>query len=165
MDGKLVWITGLAGTGKTTLALKVYEKLKKKHLNVVHLDGDTMREVLGGDYGHDLEDRKRTARIYARLAHMLTSQGINVIVSTISLFHEIHDYNAKNSKRYVEVLVQVSDEELKKRNKKGLYTDGSDVMGVHQKPEFPKKPTIVLKNDSLSDLEKNIQEVISVFER
>ncbi|MFA6035795.1 MAG: adenylyl-sulfate kinase [Candidatus Micrarchaeia archaeon] len=165
MQGTLVWITGLAGSGKTAVAKLVYAGLHKRNSNTVHLDGDVMRKLLGDSFGHDLAGRKATARIYARLAAALTRQGINVVVSTISLFHEIHAFNAKNNKKYAEVLLKVDQAELLRRNKKKLYTQGKNVMGVHQKPEFPKRPSLTLQNNNKKQLQQNAAKILAFIQR
>jgi len=164
MQGTLIWITGLAGSGKTAVAKKVYAGLRKRRPDTVHLDGDILRRILGDSFGHDIAGRKATARIYARLAAALTRQGINVVVSTISLFHEIHAFNAKNNKKYVEVLLKVDAAELLRRNKKKLYTHGSNVMGVHQKPEFPKKPSLTLQNNNKKQLQQNAARILAFIQ-
>ncbi|MBR9702483.1 adenylyl-sulfate kinase [Candidatus Woesearchaeota archaeon] len=161
MEGALVWITGLAGSGKTTIAKKVVAGLKQEHAHTAHLDGDNMREILGGSYGHSPEDRLATAKIYARLAAELTKQGINVVVSTISLIHEIHDLNRENNKQYFEILLQTSEEELRRRRK--LYKNGSEVMGIHQEPQYPKQPSLVLENNKEEDLKTNIQKILKLI--
>lgn len=163
-EGKLIWITGLAGSGKTTLAEKIYKEIKKKDLNSVHLDGDHLREILNEQHTYDLESRKRTAGIYSKLCHNLTNQGIHVVMSTISLFYEVQEYNRKNNQFYYEILVRANEEELLKRNKKGLYTSHVlDVMGIHQHPEFPKNPTLILENNNLNELEENIKKIMNLF--
>jgi cytidine diphosphoramidate kinase len=163
--GTLIWITGLAGSGKTTLAQRVYSEICKSGYSAVHLDGDQMREVLGENSSHDIDGRKRTARIYAGFSGLLTSQGINVVVSTISLFHEIHELNReRNPGNYVEVLLDVKPEVLKTRDKKGLYSNSDGrVMGIDQRPEMPKEPHLVLKNNGLEDLEISTKDIIKKF--
>jgi adenylylsulfate kinase len=173
VDGKLIWITGLAGSGKTTLARGVYTAIKSSAPNTVHLDGDSMREVLMNSYsrtfGHTIEDRKATAYIYSKLAAMLTAQGIHVVVSTISLFHEIHDYNRGHNTHYYEILVEANEEERRRRtegknaknpNHKDLYDRNDDVMGVHQEPEFPRSPTLVITNDAPAHIEESILAIL-----
>ncbi|VVB58872.1 putative adenylyl-sulfate kinase [Candidatus Anstonella stagnisolia] len=162
-EGKLVWITGLAGSGKSTLAKKVYEKLKGMEKNTVHLDGDILREALGSEAGYSPEERKKLALTYARLCSLLTRQGINVVIATISLFHEVHEYNAKNNRRYYEIVLEVGAQELARRNQKGLYTSGKDVMGVHHEAQFPKKPTLRLQNDTQTQLEDNFAKIMEVI--
>ena len=97
--GKLLWITGLSGAGKTTIGSEVYDILKSKYLNTVFIDGDIIRETLGNDLGHDIEDRKRNAVRISKMCEFLTSQNINVVCATLSLFKEIHDLNRKNIKQ------------------------------------------------------------------
>jgi adenylylsulfate kinase-like enzyme len=84
--GDLFWITGLAGAGKSTIAQKLYCMLKEKNCNVVFLDGDNMREVLGVNAQYDLKARLELALVYSRLCRMLTDQGLDVICATVSCF-------------------------------------------------------------------------------
>lgn len=162
--GRLIWITGLAGSGKTTIASQLHEKLKEQE-NAIHLDGDALRELLKNpynkEYGHTIEDRKATAYIYAKLASMLTAQGMTVIVSTISLFHEIHEYNRQHNNEYYEILVDADETQRHKRRE--IYATAGDVMGVHQTPELPKNPTLVLKNNDPSELDENVKRIIAIL--
>ena len=75
----LIWITGLAGAGKTTIATALYERLKPEHKNLVLLDGDCFREVMGQDVGYDLNSRKIMAKRMSRLCKYLTDQDMHVI--------------------------------------------------------------------------------------
>lgn len=161
MEGKVIWITGLAGSGKTTLAKNLCDNLKKKYKHVIHLDGDTLREILGNVHGYTIKDRIMTAKIYSRLAKNLSEQGSIVVISTISLFHEIHEYNRKNIKNYFEVFLDVSKEILERRNQKKLYTEEKqNVMGIHQIPEFPKNPHIIIINHEEKDINENIKIIL-----
>ena len=76
--GVLLWITGLSGSGKTTIGKEVYKKLKEKHANTVFLDGDAFREILGSDLGHNKTDRFNNALRIARMCKFLTNQNINL---------------------------------------------------------------------------------------
>jgi adenylylsulfate kinase len=165
-EGKLIWITGLSGAGKTTIAKKVYEILKQQNPNnFVHLDGDDIRNMLGEFASFGIEGRKRTAEVYARLCNYLTGRGINVIISTISLYHSVHEYNRVNNKNYYEILLDVGQNVLTNRNKKGLYNPGAiDVMGINQEPEFPLNPDLVLENNSKSQLQGNIDKIIELID-
>ncbi len=157
----IIWITGLAGSGKTTIAKHLFKKIKVFHPNTIHLDGDMIRDILGNRYGHEIKDRLETAFIYSRLCKCLAEQDNIVIMSTISLFHRIHDFNREGDIDYYEIFLDVDKKELIKRNKKELYDKQSkNVMGVHQEPEFPKNPDLVLKNDSMEDIEKNVNKIL-----
>jgi len=160
-EGKLVWITGLAGSGKTTLAEKLREAMEYK---VIHLDGDNLRGILRETTTHDIDGRIRTSKIYSELCSYLTNQGFDVIMSTISLFHSIQDYNRKNNSRYYEVFLEVDPDILINRNKKDLYKGNKkDVMGKVQEAEFPKNPTLTLFNNYPYQIDTNIQKIMKVL--
>lgn len=161
----LLWITGLAGSGKTTIARKVYSSIKKKHSNSVFLDGDDFRAIMQDELGFHLEDRKKNAWRIARLCSFLTSQGINVVCSTMSLYKEIHGYNRKFNKKYFEVFIDVDMNELIKRDKKGLYSlaiKGSikNVTGIDLPFDKPENADLLLFNNTKSDINKNIKSIL-----
>lgn len=163
----LVWITGLAGSGKTTISHQVYEIIKKHHKNTILIDGDVVRELFNNDLGYDKEDRLKNAKRISNLANFLVSQDINVICSTISLFNEIHDYNRKNCTTYFEVLINTDLNELKKRDKKGLYSKFAsskitDLPGLDFNYELPQNPDLILNNNNSEDLDININKIISL---
>ena len=119
--GAVVWLCGLAGSGKSTLARALREKLCAKFDNVIYLDGDELRELLGS-FAYDKNGRVQVALSYARLAKFLSKQGQIVIVSTISLFREVYEFNRANLQNYFEIFIECDFDELKRRDQKGLYT-------------------------------------------
>ena len=150
---KCYWITGLSGAGKTTLA----DKVKAKIGHAVILDGDVIRELLKTDFGHDRESRLKLAYTYSRFAKFLVESGVNVICSTISMFHEVQDWNRNNIPNYVEIFLDVDMAELERRDSKKIYSRAragelKDVVGVDIKAEFPKNPDFRIKNNE--DTEK-----------
>ena len=98
--GKLLWITGLSGAGKTTIAAEVFKILKEKYTNSIFLDGDVIREILNNDLSYSREDRLKNAMRISKLCEFLTSQNIHVVCSTMSLYKEIHEMNKINIKNY-----------------------------------------------------------------
>ena len=98
----VVWIIGLSGAGKTTLAEKVVEKISSCKTNVVLIDGDMIRDVFGNDLGHTLEDRRQNADRICRLCRFLDNQGIHVVCAILSLFPESRLWNRENIKNYYE---------------------------------------------------------------
>lgn len=150
--GTLYWITGLAGAGKTTIGKEVYALIKKRKENVVFLDGDILREVLGNIFGYSYEERIRCAQQYSRICKMLTDQGLDVVICTISMFDMVRDWNRDNFEDYFEVYVDTPMEILQKHNKKNLY-QGTEhvkerqVAGVSFEVELPKTPDFCIKND------------------
>jgi len=161
--GNLIWITGLSGSGKTTIAKGLQEKLGNLP---IHLDGDNLREILGETTTYDIEGRKRTARIYSKLCNYLVSQGFDVIMSTISLIHEIHEYNRRSNPNYYEVFLEVNPDILTKRDKKQLYTiKNEQVMGLTQEPEYPKNPNLILPNNYKEQIEENVQKIMEILKK
>lgn len=165
---KLIWITGLSGSGKTTLGKKLYSILKKENLNYIFIDGDSFREIMGNDTGHDISDRLRNAYRIARMCKFLTDQEINVVCSTMSLFKEIHQFNEINNQEYFEIFLDVHIEELIKRDQKNLYSKAlsgevKNVIGIDLPYDKPESPDLVLKNNIESDLENNINKILNLI--
>jgi adenylylsulfate kinase len=123
--GRVIWITGLSGAGKSTLAAEVARRLREQVLSVVLLDGDELREVFGATAvsanSHGREGRLALAFQYAHLCQVIANQGITVVIATISLFREIHEWNRENLPGYFEVYLKVPVEELRRRDPKGIY--------------------------------------------
>src|SRR5438045_4028767 len=90
---RVYWLTGLSGAGKSTLARKLVDHLRGEGRTAVLLDGDDLRAVLGADNAHTSSDRLALALCYARLCALLGMQGVDVVIATISLFHEVHTWN------------------------------------------------------------------------
>lgn len=131
----VVWIMGLSGAGKTTLARKVVEELRNSVSNVVLIDGDEIREMFGNDLGHTLADRRRNADRICRLGKFLDDQGIHVVCAILSLFPESREWNRNNLRDYYEVFIDTPLNDLKERDSKGLYArfargEISDVAGL-----------------------------------
>ncbi|MDH4562707.1 adenylyl-sulfate kinase [Pseudomonas sp. BN411] len=122
---RVVWITGLSGAGKSTLATAVTERLRAQGDAVVMLDGDQLREVFGavansaGNHGR--EGRLALAMQYAHLCQVIARQGLTVVIATISLFREVHEWNRANLPGYFEVYLRVPLDELRRRDPKGIY--------------------------------------------
>lgn len=163
--GKLIWITGLSGAGKTTIGKKVYEILKKKFNNCVFIDGDIIREMFDNDLNYDIGDRFKNAIRISKLCEFLTSQNIHVICATMSLFKEIHEMNRLKIKNYYEIFIDVEISELIRRDQKGLYSkvkngDIENVIGVDLSYDKPSKPFLTIKNTnhdvSIEDKAKEI---------
>jgi adenylylsulfate kinase len=152
MGGTVVWITGLPGSGKTTLATEVERFLRGRSAAVVRLDGDVFREAMGNDLGYTREDRLRNAWRLARMCKLLSDQGLDVVCATVSLFREIHEWNRASLARYVEVYLRVSRETLVARNQKGLFRKAlagevGELVGVDQDFDEPAAPDLVIDND------------------
>ena len=152
----VTWIIGLSGAGKTTIARELVAQLRDAGTCAVMLDGDALREVWGDDLGHTLEDRRRNAWRICRLCKLLDGQGVEVVCAILSLFEETRAWNRAHLSRYVEVFLDVPMEELKARDRRGLYRGAAEghvknVAGVDLPFERPRNPDLVLTNGANSD--------------
>ena len=152
--GRVYWITGLSNSGKTTVGTALYYKLKKEMPNVILLDGDLLQEIASGTevVSFDEQDRLIRAKRYAKIAKLLSDQGVWVIVCALAMFDEIRAWNRKNVKGYIEVFLDVPNSILKKRDKKNLYRKSYDV-------QFPKFPDIVIHNDGVLSIHEIVEKI------
>ena len=172
MSRKVIWITGLSGSGKSTLASLVTSSLRSCNEEVVQLDGDDMREVFG-NVKDNSANYGRTARIelamqYAKLCRLISSQGTTVICSTISMFHEVHEWNRQKIPGYFEVYLKVPLSELRRRDPKKIYQRFDtgklkDVAGLDLEVDEPQTPDILFEFDSTLSLSDLADEVIKRF--
>lgn len=143
MTGTVYWITGLAGAGKTTLAKQLYASLRKSKETVLQLDGDILREIIGSaEYG--LNQREQLAHSYAKLCKHLSSQGMDVVIATISMFHSVRSWNRLHLPLYKEIYLRVPLSVLRQRDQKQLYSAGTLVAGEDLPFEEPANPDLVL---------------------
>ena len=149
--GRVYWITGLSGAGKTTVGEELWRRLRAAGRSAIFLDGDALREVIAEDLAHNAGSRRKSAMRNARLCKMLSSQGQDVVCPTISMFHEVQQWNRKNIPGYREIYLQVPLTELQRRDAKGIYAaakrgDLHDVVGLDVPAEPPREPDLTLDN-------------------
>ncbi|MBO4520795.1 MAG: adenylyl-sulfate kinase [Alphaproteobacteria bacterium] len=136
--GKLIWITGLAGAGKSTSAKYLVETLKSNQIyNVAMVEGDNIRKICDNDLGYSLEERKKNAWRIVKLCEYLCSQGLIVVCGTISLYKEIHEYIYTHFDNPQIIFLNISREIINQRNQKKLYTTGKSVVGMDIKYDAP----------------------------
>ena len=171
--GTLYWITGLSGSGKTTIAQIIYNHLRSKCSNIIFLDGDVLREALGiKNQSYDKKSRKIIAMQYVKLAKIFTDQGINVVFATISMFDDVRNWNKVNIIKYIEIYIKVPFNKIIEKDKNKLFSkalkkEEKNVVGIDIKIEEPKKPDIVIENDmktSITDLSRYLINKIDLIE-
>ncbi len=166
-QGILYWITGLSGAGKTTIGNRLYYELRKENDNVILLDGDILKNIVGEHLGYSEEERRKRAMKYALLCKMLTDQGLIVICCTIAMYDAVREWNRKNNKAYVEVFLDVPTDILQERDQKGMYSryqkgEIQNLAGLDVKVEFPKQPDIVIKNDGSFTIKECVEKILDV---
>lgn len=158
--GILFWITGLSGSGKTLLAKKIRKKITNIYGPTIVISGDDIRNIFQLK-GYSYKDRVNTVRKYCKLSKFLTSQGVNVIFAVVGMLDEIRDWNKKNIKNYLEIFIKSEIKTIIKNRKKKVYKNfKKNIVGLDIKPEFPKKPDIIIKNNFKKNLDKLSRELL-----
>jgi adenylylsulfate kinase-like enzyme len=164
----VVWITGLAGSGKTTLGSRLALELRAQGRAVVHVDGDNVRALMGSDLGYGTRDRVDNAYRIARLCRFLQGEGVLVVCSTMSMYEEIWQFNRQNLHPYLQVYLDVPMRVLEGRDQKGLYSgvslgQASDVGGVDLPIALPIDSDLVLENSDLRELPHNVNVILDAL--
>ena len=150
-DSKILWFTGLSGSGKSTIANILDKKLYDSGIRSYILDGDNLRLGLNKDLGFNENDRIENIRRVSEVAALMMDSGIYVLCCFISPFLQERD-NLKNKflpEDFVEIYVKTSLKEAEKRDTKGLYKKAKkglipNFTGINSPYEEPKNPDIIL---------------------
>ena len=156
-----IWLTGLSGSGKSTISNLVDQKLYELGYHSYILDGDNTRMGLNKDLGFSEEDRIENIRRVSEVCKLMNDSGLIVICSFISPFEKNRE-QAKEiiGHNFFEVFVDASLETCETRDSKGLYKKArageiKDFTGISSPFEIPSKG-IMLKNNTEEDLEYNV---------
>lgn len=151
-QGFVVWLTGLPGSGKTTIAKELEPKLRKLDWPVEIIDGDEIRQSLSKGLGFSREDRETHLKRCAYVAKLLSRNGVAVIAALISPYREVREYARKETTNFVEVYVKCSVQTCRKRDPKGLYKKASageikDLTGPQDLYEEPLHPDLIVDTE------------------
>jgi|688.fasta_scaffold06361_13 bifunctional enzyme CysN/CysC len=150
-SSKVIWLTGLSGSGKSTIANELEKQLFANGLHSYVLDGDNLRHGINKDLGFTKADRAENVRRVAHIAQLMSDAGLIVIVALISPFSTDRD-SARSlfePGKFVEVWVKTPTEVCIERDPKGLYkkaASGSipNMTGIGQEYEAPENAELVL---------------------
>ena len=162
--GVVIWFTGLSGSGKTTIAHALEQKLADADVPVELLDGDVVRENLSKGLGFSKEDRDTNIRRIAFVAHLLQRNGVFVITAAISPYRAVREEARMMAKDFVEVYANAPLEVCEERDVKGLYAKArageiKGFTGIDDPYEAPAGPEVEVRTDQLS-VEESAQKVI-----
>lgn len=160
----ILWFTGLSGSGKTTIAKKIIEKLNQEGHSVMLLDGDEIRDIFKNN-GFDKESRLRHINDVAKMAVYLQKQGIIPIVSLISPYQEARDNARKLTNDFTEIYVDTPLSVCEERDVKGLYKKArageiKDFTGIHPSApyEIPRNPEILI--DTTLSVDECVEKIL-----
>jgi len=162
MRGFVIWLTGLPGSGKTTIAEKLETQLREKGIKVESLDGDEVRKNLSPELKFSKADRQTHARRVVYVSRLLARNDVAVLVALISPYREFRAYARKEIGNFVEVYTKCSLEKCMERDPKGLYRlakEGkiTDLTGLQDPYEEPLSPEVVVDTETQSADESTSQ--------
>ncbi len=169
--GAVVWLTGLSGAGKSTIAARVDQALHARGRHTYILDGDNLRFGLCADLGFSAADRAENVRRLGEAARLLQDAGIIVLVAAISPYRGDRDRVRGRiaAGRFLEVFLDVPIEVCEARDPKGLYRRArageiTGFSGVDAPYEAPEAPELRLVADPASTPETHAAAIVAALE-
>lgn len=167
--GLIIWLTGLSGAGKTTIAKGLERELRERSCLVEVLDGDVVRANLSKGLGFSREDRELHIRRLGFVANMLSRNNVVAIVAAISPYQGARDELRRTTENFIEIYVNAPLEVCESRDVKGLYAmaragEIRAFTGIDDPYEEPLNPDIVCYT-SKESVEESIAKVTTELER
>jgi adenylylsulfate kinase len=167
--GITIWFTGLSGAGKTTICGAVERDLRAQGYPVEVLDGDVVRENLTKGLGFSKADRDTNIRRIGFVSHLLTRNGVIVLVSAISPYRAVREEVRAQIGDFVEVFVNAPLAVCEERDVKGLYKRArageiKQFTGIDDPYEPPANPEVECRTDQ-ETLEQSVKKVFNALEQ
>ena len=154
--GCTIWLTGLSGSGKSTIAVEAEKQLVTSGHAAYVLDGDNVRQGLNKDLGFSPQDRTENIRRKAEVAKLLTDAGLIVLTAFISPYRADREAAREifTDGEFFEAYVDTCLEICEARDPKGLYVkarsgDIPEFTGISAPYEVPKDPELIVRTDNL----------------
>jgi adenylylsulfate kinase len=166
-DAPVFWFTGLSGSGKSTIAVRVHEELVRRGIDAEYIDGDALREVFPHT-GFTRVDREEHLRRTGYMASRLAAHGVTVVASFVSPYRESREFIRKLCPAFAEIYVATPLEECERRDVKGLYARArrgelTNFTGIDDPYEVPEHPELTLDTRTLS-VEQSVARVLALYE-
>lgn len=167
--GRLLWFTGLSGSGKSTVASAVERKLHDMGKLTYLLDGDNVRHGLNSDLGFTKEDRIENIRRIAEVSKLFVDAGIITICTFVSPFREDREKVRKLlGEDFIEVFIDCPLEVCEQRDPKGIYKKArsgqiKNFTGIDSPYEKPENPELIVSTH-LNSLEQCVESIISYLD-
>ncbi|MFB9051989.1 adenylyl-sulfate kinase [Formosa undariae] len=153
----LIWFTGLSGSGKSTIANVVEQKLFQQGIKTYTLDGDNIRKGINNDLTFSPEDRTENIRRIAEVSNLMIDAGVVTLAAFVSPYKKdrLNIKSIVKGDNFIEIYVNTSVEECERRDTKGLYKKArageiKNMTGISAPYEAPVAPDIEIKTENMS---------------
>lgn len=167
--GLVAWLTGLSGSGKSTIAVDVEDNLSKLGIQTIVLDGDNLRHGLSNDLGFSIVDRNENVRRVGEVARLFLEQGFVVLVALVSPIRETRSKVKRSFSEndFLEVYCNCEMSICRERDPKGLYAKVdhgkiADFSGISSPYEAPLNPELIL-NTGIESVEESVARLTALI--
>jgi len=165
-QGYLLYLVGISGSGKSTIANELENVLREKGVEKLQvIDGDTIRQELGGIFGYTFEERMKNNQVVRVIVKYLLNNGISVILSQVGAYRQMRDKMRETfQKQYLEIYVKCSLEECKRRDVKGYYQKKlGNLNGLTDRFEEPEQSELIIDTEK-ENVKQAVQKIIQYLE-
>lgn len=166
----MIYIVGISGSGKTTIANALEQELKKRGKeNIQFIDGDVIREQVGDLFGYTFEERMKMNQVVRVVVQYLIQNHISVVLSQVGAYEAMRSKVRETfAEKYIEIYVKCSYEECARRDVKGYYKKQKNgqmgnLNGANDSFEIPQNSDIILDTEKMS-VEESVQTIINYLE-
>ncbi|MFB6367789.1 adenylyl-sulfate kinase [Paenibacillus elgii] len=166
----VLWLTGLSGSGKSSIATELDRRFYSKKIRSYVLDGDNIRHGLNKNLGFSPEDRKENIRRIGEVSKLFVDAGLFTITAFISPYLEDREMvrHMFSEGEFIEIYVSCPIEECEKRDPKGLYQKArngeiKEFTGISSPYESPRNPELVIKTDKLT-IDQSVDEIMQFLQ-
>lgn len=165
-EGILFWITGLPGSGKSTISKIIVKDIRKNYGPTIIIHGDELRAIFDLK-GYSRKERFLNGKKFINLIKLIVRQKFNVVFAVVGLFDKLRKINKNEFKNYIEIYIKADLEKVIKLSNKKFYKKKKNIIGLDIKAEFPKNPNILIINSFKTnpntlalELKKKIDKII-----
>ena len=144
--GKVFWITGYSGAGKTSIADAIKNRIYKIYGNTIVINGDDLRNIFELNK-YSKSERYKNGIKFVKLLKFLSRQKVNVLFTVVGLKHSLRRYARDNIPNYIEIFIDSNLNEIIKFGKKKTYKQKRNIVGKDINAELPKNPDILIRNN------------------